>query len=530
MPTVAEASDRIYQKHDDVVSEAEAQIAVAESRLSELAAVAVELPLTLVNTTIGQSVSLTWTNTPTLPTHVDLTEPDINAAVPDLATEVPDTAADVGQSPLADGDAPDPDVTDGDMPYTDWGECMTDSLDTPVAPTSLASAYQIAPCDTIPDEYDWNAEGAGFTFDEPAYQARFIVSDTDQVRDEVSRVLAGDLGLPAEYWENLWAETAGQHGRLLAGRLRRARNSGAASYWPLPSEAVIAPAREMADEAHRLASVEAMKQAQARAVMAREDFWQAVTQAIQWERLWSDAHQQIGARALQAAQQTTSLRVQAHNANVARFNALIAHEQVQLGADEARVRAELENYRNTLAYNDQLLRKEQAEVARFEARVRAWSAEKQVLVSEVAEEVRLWLGKGDLKRQWEELKLRKTGVDVERYRALVERVQTVNASTAALFNARTGAFQADVAGQVALFETDKAQNAAELDKARIDQAAQEAKARIDVAQAQWIGGQSQAVAEAVARLAEHLAASMFSAAAVNLSGSLSQSENYSGSL
>jgi hypothetical protein len=107
----------------------------------------------------------------------------------------------------------------------------------------------------------------------------------EQVKTELARVLGGDLGIPSSIWTALWVQAAGDLARQQVGRLRQARNRGAASFWALPSESVLAASRAIADEGARTLQLDRLQKAIAEGQMKQADFWKAVEQGLALSRV-----------------------------------------------------------------------------------------------------------------------------------------------------------------------------------------------------------------------------------------------------
>lgn len=181
---------------------------------------------------------------------------------------------------------------------------------------------------------------AEFDFTEPTYTGDL----SPDVRTALANVLGGSMGLPASYWSALWARAAGDLSKQMVGKARLARNRGAASYWQLPSEPVLAASREVLDETAQSLQMGRLQQALAEATMAREDFWQAVQQGLAYENAWINFHDHVAQRALGAAEQLVNLKVAVHNANVQRYNLLLDATKAQTDVDRVRLDAALRGY------------------------------------------------------------------------------------------------------------------------------------------------------------------------------------------
>lgn len=161
----------------------------------------------------------------------------------------------------------------------------------------------------------------------------------NDIESGLLRVLGGDLGIPQAYWDALWQKAAGDLALQQAGRLRNARNRGAASYWPLPGEAVLAGSKAIQDEGAKSVQISRLQTAVTQATMAREDFWQAVERGIAFEQQWIGVYEQAAQRALSAAETLINSQVQVYNANIAQYNLLL--ESGKLAIAQAKANADV---------------------------------------------------------------------------------------------------------------------------------------------------------------------------------------------
>jgi len=360
---------------------------------------------------------------------------------------------------------------------------------------------------------------ADFSFTETPYTPQLA----DDVRINLERVLGGDMGIPQSYWDDLWTEVSNDLARQQTGALRQARNRGAATHWGLPTETVLVASRAIADEGQRKLTQVRLEQAKQQAVFAREDFWQAIGQAIAYENQWLAFHNQVQARALTAAEQTYGLRVQVHNANINRYNAMLEGAKLDGSIDDLKVQRVLKKHSSELSANTLELEQDKTVLQRFLAGWQGYTANTDAQIKSVGEQVRWWNGQTDAHSRYETLKLEKAKIDVQNYSAILAKIEAVSRATASVLGARTGVSQFQLANQVSTFDTDTKKNAAELDKTRITLAAQEANTKLQIAQTEWLSGQGNTLLNNLAQLAVGLAQSWITVSDVNLGATASES-------
>lgn len=500
MADFATQSDLVVQQVRDASDLAGQAYLQAREALDTLAASSEALNLTVVDTSIGDNAGINWT--------VDVIPP-ANPIEPDYETGAPTAPT------IPDITTPAP-ITVDTLP--DWD---ADLSGTPTAMPAL-SLSAVATLNTLPEistivpVIDVALLDTDFSFTEPVYVERV----STEVEAGVKRVLGGDLGLPVAYWDALWAQSAGDLARQQVGRLRNARNRGAASYWPLPSETVLAASREIQDEGARSLQINRLQQAVAQATMAREDFWNAISQGIAYENQWIAASQQAAGRALAAAEQLTAVKIQVHNANIQRYNSLIEAAKTDGSLSDLRVKRILEQQRAELEENAMEIEQDKQTVSRYQATWQGWQIDTQAQITNLAEQVKRWNSQTDAHARYQALDQQKAQLDLSSYTAQLGAIDSIARATSAVLSARTGAADFDLRAQLGDFSTDTAKNNVELERTKITQAAQEAAARIDVAQAQWINGQGLSIQQRIAELAFGYAQAAVAAADVGLSSSV----------
>lgn len=507
MATFETGSNLVVSEIQDKSDLADSTISLAKTYLADLAAAGgSDLNLTVVDVNIANAGDLTWSDPDTLPTAP--VEPDYAADVvdpggPDIGdVTIPTAVGSVDDMP----DWEDPAATPPDaMPEVPGSLAMT-------APTDLDELPDITAVAPIIDVGVLDDE---FAFSEPVYVERV----SGAVQANIEYVLSGNLGLPDAYWTSLWESAANDLARQQVGRQRNARNRGAASYWPLPSETVLAEQRRIDDEGVRSVQLDRLEKAKAQAVFAREDFWQAISQGIAYENQWIAAHEQMAARALSAAEQLHGLKVQVHNANVARYNAALEAAKLDGTIEDMQVKRTLSKHQALLSQNGVEIEQDKQRVARYQAQYQGYGLERDAYTSKIAAQVQMFNSQVDGAAKFEALKQEKNKLDLDKYGKQLAEIEAVASATASVLQARTGAQEFDLRKLMSDFSISESKNKLNLEVSRINQAAQEAAARIDVAQAQWAGGQGVAVKQSVAELAFGYAQAALAASDVSLGAS-----------
>lgn len=500
--TLDEQSDLIYNTVVRWNSTAEDAYLFAKGKFDELADIDRTLELGVVDVDIGADTVLTW-------------------AATYLAPDTP-------EEPTFDGDVDDPTMPSVTVPAAVGVDTRpTWDVDLTGTPADL-DAYtfsELPTLETIPEidvtiptidlselEYDPLED-----FIEPVYVER--VSPT--IKTEILRVLEEGGGLPQAYWDTLYTQAATRIGREQATALRNARNRGAAGFWPLPSEAVLSASRQVQDEGKKRlaeARVEITKQ---QAEAARQDFWSAVEKGIAYEQQWLDAHHKMADRALKAAEQVYRVRIEVHNAEIARYNLLLE------AAKQTGVIANLQVQR-ALAKMETQLKLTSIEVAQagyyldeFKTKWAGYQIEKTTAVTAMAEQIKFWLGEVDADTKYQTLEQQKGKLDLEKMATQVSQVVGLAKATADLLGARIASAKLDMEKQTVEHEWEKDINVLEMERTKVTQAAQESRAKIDVAQSQYLLAHQIGLKTNMAQLAYGYAQAAITAADVSLGKSLS---------
>lgn len=490
------------------LQEAEDAVRYAENKMNEIAAVYSDIQNDVptnryVDVNIGANANIVWPNSVGITTSP--VEPDYAPLVPATISvggvTVPGQIA-VDTRPQWNVDLSD---TPPDLPASEVGD---------VAVLDPLPLIEVA----IP-----SMDVALLTFDFTFTETPYVPQLSDDVKTELERVLGGDMGIPQSYWDDLWTEVSNDLARQQAGAQRQARNRGAATYWGLPTETVLVASRAIADEGQRKLTQVRLEQAKQQAVFAREDFWQAVGQAIAYENQWLAFHNQVQARALTAAEQTYGLKVQVHNANISRYNAMLEGAKLDGSIDDLKVQRVLKKHASQLSANTLELEQDKTVLQRFLAGWQGYTANTSAQISAAGEQVKWWNGQTDAHSRYETLKLEKSKIDVQNYSAVLAKIEAISRATASVLTARTGVSQWQLENQVSAFDTDTKKNAAELDKTRITLAAQEANAKLQIAQTEWLSGQGNTLLNNLAQLAVGLAQSWITVSDVSLGASASES-------
>lgn len=500
-----------WQFVKEVVSEninkADAAYLVARDALQALADQYRSLVQDRVTPTIHAGALIDWPNTITPPAQP--VEPDYSGEAPD-----PVTVYDINKPggiavPGSPGYAVDLSGQPGVLP--DMGTIEVPLLD----PLPLIDV----PIPTL----DIQTLHTTFSFAEPVYTERV----SPLVRAGIERVLSGDMGIPQAYWEAIWTEAANDLAKQQVGALRNARNRGAASYWGLPTEAVLAASRAIQDETTRNLSKARLEQAKQQAVFAREDFWQGVQQGIAYEQQWLAFHEQVANRALAAAEQAVKLAIEIQNAIIQQHN---------LRLEAAKITGELANTKiqSAMSRNAQLiqimnakLQLEEFKIKRFQAEWQGYQIDKTTHIQSAAERIKWWNGLVDADARYEQLQLQKSDTDLKKYAAVLSKVETIARATGTLLQARTGVQAFDLDKQKAAIALDQTKNATTLDIAKMVQEAQKLTAQLEISQAEWIGGQGAELMKAIATHATGMYQALLTVSDVNLSSGWSGSSSTS---
>jgi hypothetical protein len=263
------------------------------------------------------------------------------------------TWGDVGDRPLWDVDRPtftyggEPGDFTGDLP--DAPNIVPPTMpvytgpDDPVAPDLAAITIPVIrdvplpeidisiPVDSLP------TLTGGLAYTDPGYSD----SQVDQLRQEISRVLNGDVGIPAHLWDAIWDKAGHQIVREGVARERQGRKAWAKLGWSMPGGVALAQQEQAAFDINQQLSEKARELAIQRATMEREDFWQAVQQGVAFQKVMMDLYNAFQERQLRAEIAINEAMVNIYNANVSRYNTNLQRVQSQVAVAELELRGAL---------------------------------------------------------------------------------------------------------------------------------------------------------------------------------------------
>jgi hypothetical protein len=466
MASYGTQSDLVVQTVRDLNDLRTATYNLATTSLEDLKQAIVELPLTIIDTDIGAQIDINWTAViPTTPTVVEPTVPDIAdvSSLPTIGDVTQPAEVDVGTAPV-------------------WSV----SLDT--VPTAPSITWPTAPTfdelptiDTVVPVISVEALSAAFSYIDPTYSI-----EIENLKQSITGVLNGNLGLPASYWEDIWQRASGTIAKVAVGKLRQSRNRGAASWWSLPSEAVLSAARQIQDETAKSLQLDRLEKAVQEAVFAREDFWKGMDAAIKYEELFLTAHQQMAARTLEAAKETVNSLIAVYNANLAGFTFILEAAKTEVEIDKITYEALTAKYQALAQMYAAQVQQSEGEIKLYASKLDGYKIEKELLIQNAAEQVKYWNGVVDADIKYKTLIQSVDDLKVKAYTADTQ-------GFAAIYNAANSLYDLRIKGakypaEYAQIEAslDEAKNKIEIEKGRLITESQKAKAQLDVTQSQWI--------------------------------------------
>lgn len=492
---------------------AEGSVRAAQDALESLISQQQQIDLSVIDTTIGTNVPITTTATIADPSAV--TEPTwMSTIIASLPTELPTitdpsftapdepTAPTLNTTPLTATET----LTIGDITLPTLGELPTMTAVTPTIPTDTLTAT--------------------YSYTEPTYTGE--ISST--LKAEFLRVLGGSMGLPAAYWSALWAHVSGDLAKQMVGKLRTARNRGAASFWQLPSEPVLAASRDIQDETTKALQQGRLQQALAEATMAREDYWSAVEKGLAYEAKWIEMHDHMAQRALASAEQQVNALISVFNANREGLKLLVEAAKIATDIDKTKLEAVLRAYEGQMqgAQTKAMVLKTQVEAfqAKYAALTGVYNANtsrQQMLVQSYGEEVKAFNGLLDGRVKIAELPVEIAKIRSEVFGTQYSAVDAIANATKAIMESRVGVERLKVDASVAKGNLESARNEINVKIGDLTVRAQEAKARIDVAQAEWSAYTSKELTTSYAQLSTGLAQAMAAGAHVQMSAGTTMS-------
>lgn len=330
----------------------------------------------------------------------------------------------LGTVPAIDADATAIDVAAANRPDVPikpqlWDVDLSGTPEALAAPvlSAVAQLNALPLIDVVTPTMDVALLEGEFVFAETSYVERV----STEIEANIKTALGGQLGLPQGYWDALWAEVSNDLARLQVGELRNARNRGAATHWGLPTEAVLAASRAIQDEGARKLQAARLEQAKQHAVMAREDYWQAITQGITYEKMWIDQSDKVNQRALAAAEHAIAMSIQVHNSNITQFNARLATAQLAGTIDEMKVKRLLSKHSQELQSNAMEISQDKALIERWLGEWQGFDTEHKLEIAEVSERVKAWNTEIGARVSVAGLELDTTKTNVGRYQAILEK-------------------------------------------------------------------------------------------------------------
>lgn len=316
-----------------------------------------------------------------------------------------------------------------------------------------------------------------FTYLEPTYTSQ-IMSD---VTAAISRVLGGEMGLPASYWTSIWEQAANDLARQQTARTRQARNRGAASFWALPSETVLGSSREILDETARSVQINRLEQAKLAAEHARQDLWKAVETGLSAEQILVGAFQQMAGRALAAAQTLFNMKVEKnkqlielYNSEIAKYAAISRGKSDIAQAYTTGFNSQVQGLASIFkAEIDGALGEIELEKAKIEAWIAKWQGyktESDVRLGELTAEAGMWSTAIENKVKVETAIQAKDDREIELYKAEISAYSAETQGKAAIADAYATAYgkQVDALSQRFKSSVDGALGEIELEKAKLD--------------------------------------------------------------
>lgn len=492
-------------KADTAVGVAYGQLEVISKRYQDIMN---SLPAEwFVDTDIGTNTTITWTSPVTgtkgvsEPSYTDDVPTD--AAVPDV--NIP-SAIVVQAQPKWEFEQDDPPAIGEMIKYG-----------------SLPTLGTIDNINVSVPDFEIEYLDTEFEYEEDSYEEQLAGS----VKSNIARVLGGNLGIPQEYWDAMWAKASGDLAAQQVGLARNARNRGAATHWGLPTEAVLTASRAVQDEGTQKLSLVRIEQAQEQARLAHADFWKAIDAAIRFEQQWIDLHNKMSDRALAAAQQLSAVAIQVHNANVVQYNALVEKAKTTLAVQNSQIEATLKEYAAKLQKSEIEIKRNQSTISLLSAETQVYSVSQTVQIQAIAEKVKWWNSQWESHSRYEKLKQEKAQLDISNYAALLSKIQAISQATAQVLNARVGAEELTLKSQTAKLSQEQMVNAAALDVSKLTQAAEQANAQLQVAQSQWLNGQGSALLQHISQLSYSLAQALVTVSDVNLGSTYGASDGYS---
>lgn len=365
----SEAFARAATSHGELLDRSDSWSTWLKAKLDTIAEEVTTPDFTVSWGTITGAVPVTWGAAYSAPTLPSLSEAPTGPDAPTIGTIPTVTAPTIGTAPVWDATLPD---TPGDAPSP------TILTVAELAALSLPTFSVTVPSETIA------ALTAAFSFTPGTYTPTLKTA----AANVIDSVLDGNPVISAEVFLDIFTAASDDLTTIYAGDMLQAGNT-VGMLGELPSEALLVRV-DLATAKHRqelqkVRITTAIEQAKA----WRDDFWKGVDAAQAFEQLWSGFFLNEEANRLKAAAATVEAAVSVYNANVARWNAMLAmaSTHVAVSAEQrARAMMVIEDHRERL-------QQRQSDIAAADLAVKLWLGQWDGYAKAAGAETQVFAGK-----------------------------------------------------------------------------------------------------------------------------------------
>ena len=465
------------------------------------------------------SVNVTWQTVAaptiaTIPNMPSLPSADLGA----FGSEPGALSANLGEVTIDDFTATPPALPDRALPEINFGTV-------PVLPTVNDVAVPVAPTVTLPTVptmltlsthtfggIDLHEDWLDKLDDIPTLSvlaptklsytrgAGYASALLDNLKATINARLTGASGLSPAVEQGIWDRARDRETQIALAREEEAKRAAEAMGFPLPTGALAGmladSRREYHDKLSSLSRDVAIKQAE----LAQENLRHAIDTAISLETQLMDQAYKLELLVFEAAKAAADNEIQAHNAALEHFKALLAGYQAYASAYETLIKAELnkvEVFKVLLSAEELKSQINTALVQQYKAQIEGAMATVEIYKSQVSaaqtlvelekakiqtagEQIRAFVALNNAEMSKVELfkaQLGADGMKVENYKALAQAYSAKAGAQAEKARVTVAQYQAQVAGKGLEWDGWKAKVNAQV--ARVDAAAKQASVLVD---------------------------------------------------
>jgi hypothetical protein len=195
---------------------------------------------------------------------------------------------------------------------------------------------------------------SSFDFTIPEYTQEYIALVTEKIR----QLTGGTPLVSQEVWDAKLFQEQNVIAESQVAAHRKQRNSGAASFWGLPTESFLSQARNLSSEILNKQNQLVRATVKEQVEIATKDYWTAIEQAIGYERILLAYNAFVADTGLAVAEEAFNVSAKAFNMEVSVFNA-------EIEAEKKNIQLVDEKKKRSLRLREMELKQQEAVLTRF---------------------------------------------------------------------------------------------------------------------------------------------------------------------